>query len=65
VSEKAFGPGSGPPEQVEQEARAVRDLMSQGGGYILSPAQAVQSDVPAENFLALLEVARETRADLQ
>ena len=52
----------GTPEQVKQETRAVRDLMSQGGGYILSPAQAVQSDVPAENFLALLEVARETRA---
>ncbi len=51
----------GTPDAVRTEARAVRDLMSDGGGYILSPAQSIQSDVPAENLLALLEVARETR----
>jgi len=50
----------GTPDEVRREARAVRDLMSKNGGYILSPAQSIQSDVPVENILALLEVARET-----
>ena len=49
----------GKPEEVKEEARAVRDLMSRDGGYILAPAQSIQSDVPVENILALLEVARE------
>ena len=51
----------GTPEDVRREARAVRDLMSKGGGYILSPAQSIQSDVPAANVLALLDVARERK----
>ena len=50
----------GTPDDVRREARAVRDMMARNGGYILAPAQSIQSDVPAENVLALLEVARET-----
>ena len=38
----------------------MRDLMARGGGYIFSPAQEIQGDVPAENILALLDVARES-----
>jgi len=49
----------GTPEEVKAETRAVRDLMSKNGGYILSPAQSIQDDVPVENVLALLEAARE------
>lgn len=49
----------GTPDEVRQEARRVRQLMARGGGYIFSPAQHIQSDVPVANFLALLEVARE------
>lgn len=49
----------GSPDHVRAEARAVRDLMSPGGGFIYAPAQEIQSDVPAENIVALLEVARE------
>jgi uroporphyrinogen decarboxylase len=49
----------GTPDEVRQEARAVRDLLAAGGGYILSPAQSIQADVPLENMLALLEVAKE------
>jgi uroporphyrinogen decarboxylase len=49
----------GTPEEVRQETRRVRDLMSRGGGYILAPAQEIQGDVPAENVLALIETARE------
>lgn len=49
----------GTPDELREEARSVRALMSEGGGYIFSPAQSIQSDVPVENILALLEVARE------
>ena len=44
----------GTPEEVKQETRRVRALMSQGGGYILAPAQEIQGDVPVENILALI-----------
>ena len=49
----------GTPEAVKKESREVRTLMSNGGGYIFAPAQGIQADVSVENFLALLEVARE------
>lgn len=49
----------GTPDEVREETRRVRKLMADGGGYILSPAQSIQDDVPADNILALLEVARE------
>lgn len=49
----------GTPDEVRAEARQVRKLLSQNGGYILSPAQSIQDDVPVPNILALLEVARE------
>lgn len=49
----------GTPDEVKQEVRRVRDLMSVNGGYILAPSQAIQDDVPAENILALIEAAKE------
>ena len=52
----------GSPEEVRTEARRVRDLLSQGSGHIFAPAQEIQGDVPAQNILALLEVAREMPA---
>ncbi len=51
----------GTPEEVRQETRRVRALMSQNGGYILAPAQEIQGDVPAENIIALIETAKEKR----
>ena len=51
----------GSPGEVKAETRRVRDLMSQGGGYILAPAQDIQGDVPAENIMALIEAAKERR----
>ena len=51
----------GTPDEVRAEARRVRDLMGADGGYILSPAQSIQGDVPVANIEALLEVAREPR----
>jgi len=37
--------------------RRIRQLAS-GGGYILTPANHLQADVPAENVLELVEAAR-------
>ena len=51
----------GTPDEVKAEARRVRDLLSAGGGYILSASQSLQGDVPVANIQALLEVAREGR----
>lgn len=48
----------GTPDEVRAETVRVRDLMSRQGGYILSPAQELQDDVPVENILALLEIAK-------
>lgn len=49
----------GTPDEVRAEARHVRDTLGPEG-YILSPAQSIQADVPLANVLALLEVANET-----
>ena len=48
----------GTPEEVKREAQEVRELMSKDGGYILSPSQSIQVDVPVANMLALLEAAK-------
>lgn len=48
----------GTADDVKAEARRVRDLMSKDGGYILAPAQELQTDVPVENILALVDVAK-------
>ena len=49
----------GTADEVRAEARSFKAMMRQGGGYIFAPAQDIQKDVPLENVLALLEVARE------
>jgi uroporphyrinogen decarboxylase len=48
----------GTPDDVRREVREVAALLGNGGGYILSPAQAIQDDVPLENCLALIEEAQ-------
>jgi uroporphyrinogen decarboxylase len=48
----------GTPAQVRTETRRLIE-MGQAGGYILSPAHAVEGDVPLENMLAFIEVAQE------
>jgi uroporphyrinogen decarboxylase len=44
-------------EQVRAETRRLIDCGA-AGGYILSPAHAVEGDVPLENMLAFIEVAQ-------
>lgn len=48
----------GTPEEVTEEVSDVVKLMSAGGGYITSPAQEIQNDVPLQNMLALIEAAK-------
>jgi len=48
----------GSPDDVRREVRAVAALLGARGGYILSPAQSIQDDVPLENCLALIEEAQ-------
>ena len=47
--------------QVKEEVKRVLSIMG-GSGYILSPAHTIQSDVPAENVLAIYEGAMEAYA---
>ncbi len=51
----------GTPDEVREEARRVRDILGEGGGYIFSSSQDLQSDVSPENILALIEIAREMK----
>lgn len=44
-------------EQLEHEVKERIHKFAPGGGYILSPTNHVQSDVPVENFLKLYEYA--------
>jgi uroporphyrinogen decarboxylase len=48
----------GTPKQVKEETLSIRTKMSKGGGYIIAPAQDIQTDVPIENVMALLEAAK-------
>lgn len=43
-------------DEVEADVREKTRILGANGGYILAPAHAVQSDVPVENILKLIEV---------
>jgi uroporphyrinogen decarboxylase len=47
------------PAEVKDLTREVRKIMGRDGGYILAPTHAVTGDIPVENVLAMVEVARE------
>ncbi len=44
-------------EDVERETRHLLEL-GRKGGYILSPAHAVEGDVPLENMLAFIDLTQ-------
>jgi uroporphyrinogen decarboxylase len=44
-------------QDVKNETRSLLDL-GKDGGYILSPAHAVEGDVPLENMLAFIDLAQ-------
>jgi len=52
----------GTPAEVAAEARRYREVLGQGGGYILGPAHLFQPDVPPENILAMYRRLPQSRA---
>ncbi|MGN0494459.1 MAG: uroporphyrinogen decarboxylase family protein [Acutalibacteraceae bacterium] len=48
----------GTPEEVAAETERVIELMGKDGGYITSPSQDIQPDVPYENLIALIDTAK-------
>ncbi len=53
----------GTPEQVKAHVRETLAALAPGGGYILSPAHNVQSDVPAENLIAIRDALLEQEGE--
>jgi uroporphyrinogen decarboxylase len=47
----------GSPEDVRSEVRRRIGILGDGGGYILAPCHVVQTDVPTENVLAMVDEA--------
>jgi uroporphyrinogen decarboxylase len=43
----------GKPQEVREAVKRLTEEVGKDGGYILAPAHQVQSDVPAENVLAI------------
>jgi len=49
---------SGTPADVEKEVRTRINDLSVNGGYVMGPVHNIQSDVPAENIIAMYEAAQ-------
>ena len=47
----------GTPQEVKDTVRAQIETLGEGGGFLLSPSNAVEPDVPWENLVALFEAA--------
>jgi len=45
-------------EQTKEEIHRIMDILSKDGGYILAPTHAMPNDIPNENVMAFLEVAK-------
>ena len=48
----------GTKEDTEKDVKKRLDAFAKDGGYILSPSNHFQTDVPVENFLHMYEVGR-------
>lgn len=48
----------GTQDEVKAESEKIIKAMSFNGGYITSPSQEIQEDVPYENLVALIETAK-------
>ena len=44
-------------EDVVRETRECLEVLGAGGGYIVAPSHALETDIPTENVLALYETA--------
>jgi uroporphyrinogen decarboxylase len=49
----------GTPEQVKAEVKLRIQTVGRGGGFVISPAQTMYSDVPWENVVAFFEAVEE------
>jgi len=49
---------TGSVKDVEEEVKRRIDILAPGGGYVLTPANHLQADVPPENIVALYEAGR-------
>ena len=45
----------GTPEEVAAEVKRVAEILSPGGGYMLSSVHTIMNDVPASNILAMVD----------
>jgi len=52
----------GTPAEIKAEVRRLRERMSRGGGYILSPAKPLQPGTPLPNAFAVIEAFAEAEA---
>ncbi|HEY3298093.1 MAG TPA: uroporphyrinogen decarboxylase family protein [Armatimonadota bacterium] len=50
---------NGTPDQVANEARRIKSIGKQGGGYIFNTGEMVPRDVPVKNMEAMLAAVRE------
>lgn len=46
------------PDEVRREVRRLKEVMGEGGGYILEPGITLQVDVPVDNVIAMVDEAR-------
>jgi uroporphyrinogen decarboxylase len=58
ISTQQFLPYATPAE-VKDETRRVCDILGHNGGYIMSATHALTPDIPVENMMAMIEVAKE------
>ena len=49
---------SGTPEEVRATVRETLDIMTPGGGYMMSPSHSIQDNTPVENIIAMYDEAR-------
>jgi len=52
---------TGSPADVEQDVQRCIDTFAEGGGYILTSANHMQSDIPSENIVHMFSEARARR----
>jgi len=45
----------GTTDEIRRKIRELKDIMGQGGGYIIEPGITIQSDVPLANVIAMID----------
>jgi len=50
---------TGTPDEVRESVRATIEIAAPGGGYALTSSNSIYPNVPAENYLAMVEAAHE------